>query len=323
MIVTCDNCATRFRLDDKVVGDRPSFRAKCSRCGHLFTVSRLALAEDPVVLEEGHSIDDRGGFHTITVCNQKGGVAKTSTCINLGASLALLGKKVLLADFDVQANLSVLMGCRNNRSFFDVLEAGKPAELTKAILKVRPNIWVLPSNSRMALSSKKYLNQDGFEYVLQKHLEPVKDFFDYILIDTPPSIDFFTLNALMASDLAVIPTQSEFLAINGVNHIENIIGVIGEKTGHRLDYRILVTMYDQQNMASQVIMKQLRHRYGARVLDLLIARDPRLQESQIVRKPVIYYDKGAVSGRQYLDLARRVDALRRPAAATDAGLGAR
>lgn len=310
MIVTCDNCSTRFRLDDKIVGDRVSFRAKCSRCNHLFTVSRMALAEEPVVLEEGHRIDEQGGFHTITVCNQKGGVAKTSSCINLGVSLALLGKKVLLADFDVQANLSVLMGCRNNRSFFDVLEAGKPEDLPKAILKVRPNIWVLPSNSRMALSSKKYLNQDGFEYVLQRHLEPVKDFFDYILIDTPPSIDFFTLNALMASDLAVIPTQSEFLAVNGVAHIENIISVIGEKTGRRLDYRILVTMYDQANMASRVIFKQLQKKYGSRVLDLVIAQDPRLQESQIVRQPVIYYDKNSVSGRQYLELARTIDGLR-------------
>lgn len=302
MIITCENCKTRFRLDDALI-TRSVFKAKCSRCGHIFTAHRGAQdGEEPLVLERVAQAPHR----VITVCNQKGGVAKTSTCVNLGFSLALMGKKVLLVDFDVQANLSVLMGCRNGRSFFDVVESGGPDDLQKAILKVRPNIWVLPSNSRMALSSKRYFSQRGFEQILAGQIRKIRDFFDYVLIDTPPSLDFFTVNALMASDLAIIPTQAEFLAVNGVNHVENIISVIREKTGHETAFRVLVTMFDESNTASKVIRKQLIGRLGDRIFRTIVVHDRKIQESQILRTPVIQYDRNSPAGRQYISLAKEL-----------------
>lgn len=302
MIITCDNCTTRFRLDDALV-TRSVFKAKCSRCGHIFTVQRPPQAgEEPVVLERV----DHPAPKVITICNQKGGVAKTSTCVNLGFSLSLMGKKVLLVDFDVQANLSVLMGCRNNRSFFDVLESGGADDLQKAILQVRQNIWLLPSNSRMALSSKRYFSQRGFERILDGQLRKVRDFFDYVLIDTPPSLDFFTVNALMASDLSVIPTQAEFLAINGVDHVENIINVIREKTGHDTRLRVLVTMFDEANTAAKVIRAQLTKRFKDNIFRTIVVHDRKVQESQILRTPVIQYDRNSVAGRQYLSLAKEL-----------------
>jgi len=307
MIITCESCKTRFRLDDGAV-KRDVFKAKCSRCGHLFTVYRSQRDEEPVELGPDKVVEEEPK-RIIAVCNQKGGVGKTTSCINLGASLALMGKRVLLVDFDVQANLSLLLDCRNARSFFDVLESGHMEDLPKSILKVREDLWLLPSNSRMALFSKKYLAKQGFEQILAQHLSKVRGFFDYVLIDTPPSIDFFTINALMAADLALIPTQSEFLSVNGVGHVENIISVIGERTGHKLDYRILLSMYHDEILAARAIAAQLRQRFGKRVLETVVEQDRRVQESQILRAPVIYYDKDAPAARQYLKLAQEIRAL--------------
>jgi len=308
MIIACEKCNTRFRLDDAAI-PRDVFKAKCSRCGHLFTVYRAREREEsPLELGPAHELAAEPAQaerrRIITV-----GVGKTTTCLNLGASLALLGKRVLLVDFDVQANLSLLLDCRNQRSFFDVLESGHMEELPRAILKVREDLWLLPSNSRMALFSKKYLAQPRFEQILQGHLGKVKGFFDYVLIDTPPSIDFFTVNALMAADLALIPTQSEFLSVNGVSHVENILSVIGERTGHRVDFRILLSMYHGNHMAARVVAEQLRQRFAGRLLDTLVEQDRKVQESQILRSPVIYYDKDAPAARQYLQLAQEIRRL--------------
>jgi chromosome partitioning protein len=311
MIVTCEQCNTRFRLDDAAV-PADVFKAKCSRCEHVFTVYRhRGRDEAPLLLGAGQIVEDppAEARRILTVCNQKGGVAKTTTCLNLGASLALLGKRVLLVDFDIQANLSLLLDCRNARSFFDVLESGHMEDLPKSILKVREDLWLLPSNSRMALFPKKYLSQPGFEQILQRHLTKVKGFFDYVLIDTPPSIDFFTINALMASDLALIPTQSEFLAVNGAGHVENLISVIRERTGHEIDFRILLSMVHGEHTAARVVAEQLVRRFGERVLRTRVEQDRRLQESQILRTPVIYYDKNAPSAIQYLQLAKEIRLL--------------
>lgn len=306
MIIECEKCKTRFQLDERNI-PRDIFKAKCSKCGHVFTVHCPSPREEtPIVLEAALIVEKK---RVLSICNQKGGVAKTTTCHNLGASLALMGKKVLLVDLDIQANLSMLFDCRNARSLFDVLEKSGPSELPKAILKMRDNLWLLPSNSRMALFSKKHLHQPDFEHILDKQLARVRGFFDIILIDTPPSLDFFTINALMASDIAVIPTQSEFLSMNGVGHVENMIGVIGEKTDHKIDYRILVSLYDPASPTAKVIYQQFLQRYGARLLQTKIALDSRVQESQILRTPVIYYDKTSPAALSYLKLAKEILAL--------------
>lgn len=307
MIITCDQCSTRFRLDEAGIPDT-TFRAKCSKCGHNFLVEppRAAEKNEPVLLSSDQIVPEKEPCKTISICNQKGGVGKTTTCMNLGASLAELGFKVLLIDFDVQANLSILQGCRGRESFFDVLDKNDSNALAKSILKVRDNIWILPSNSRMALMSKRFLQTQRFEYILKDHLRKLQDFFDFILIDTPPSIDFFTINALIASDMAVIPTQSEFLAVNGVRHIENMIRVIGEKTGHKVDFRVLATMFDRNNTAATVILNKLQKQYPQHMFETLIDYDEQLQESQISRTPVLVYARDSSSAVQYLALSKEL-----------------
>jgi chromosome partitioning protein len=303
MIIVCDNCNTRFRLADEAV-PKGLFKAKCAKCEHIFTVTPDAPAT-PVKLDSSHIVEDHH-HKIITICNQKGGVAKTSSCINIGQAMAAMGKKVLLIDFDVQANLSELLGCSGERCFFDVMDDGGDQELPKAILKVGNNLWCLPSNSRMALLSKKYLHTKGFEKILRRHIKRIHSFFDFVLIDTPPSLDFFTINALMASDFAIIPTQAEYLAVKGVKHVENIIDVIHQKTGHALDYKVLITMYDTRNTAARVVRGNLRKGLGEKIFEADVVHDCKVQESQIVGKAVGEYAADSEAARQYAQIAKEI-----------------
>lgn len=304
MIIVCDSCKTRFRVDEDTIR-REVFKAKCAKCDHVFTVHKHPPADEPLVLEQAQVVSDLPP-RIITICNQKGGVAKTSSCINLAAALASQGKKVLMVDFDVQANLTELLGCGGESCFFDVMQSDQPDQLSRSVLKVGNNLWCLPSNSRMALLSKKYINTKGFEKILRGHLERIAGVFDHVFIDTPPSLDFFTLNALMASDFAIIPTQAEFLAVKGVRHVENIIDVLGEKTGHKIGYKVLITMYDQQNIAARVIKGNLEKALGTHIFRTTIVHDRKVQESQIVRKALIDYAPNSTAAQQYLAVAGEV-----------------
>ncbi len=304
MIIVCDQCKTRFRLEDSAV-NREIFKARCAKCHHIFVVDRRPPDETPLVLQEEQILPD-ANYKILTICNQKGGVAKTSTCINLGAALTLHGKRVLLVDFDVQANLSDQLGVSGKRSFYDVLSMESTSELSKVILRVEPNLFCLPSNNKMALLPKNYLSKKGFERILGEHLRRVASFFDYVLIDTPPSLDFFTINALMASDFAIITTQAEYLALKGVGHVENIIDVLRQKTGHQLDYKILINMYEPENTASQAVCRALKRRYPGHIFATEVTRDVKVQESQILRSSVIRYDPKASASRQYLALADEI-----------------
>jgi len=309
MLISCDKCKTRYRVDDSVF-NKPSLKVKCSRCDHVFVAYKTPAQDvSPYLLKDNETDAKKKqavhGCTIICVCNQKGGVAKTSTCLNLASSLSAQKKNVLLIDFDVQANLSLLLGCKNKKSFFEAMDADD-GDLTKAIIKTRHDLWLLPSNSRMALASKKYINLEKFEYLLREKLERIKKVFDYIIIDTPPSGDFYTLNALLASDLAVIPTQCDYLSMNGVNHIINMINVIGNKTKHQLDYRGLATLYNPDNTAEKVIYQKLKTQLNGKMFNTVINRDSSLQESHIACMPVINYDSDSKSGLQYQQLTEEL-----------------
>jgi len=309
MFISCEKCKKKYKIDESVFKES-SLLVRCSKCKHVFTAYKNPQADiAPIVLEEVDSVaDEKKATHeckVICVCNQKGGVAKTSTCLNLASSLALQNKQVLLIDFDVQANLSLLLGCKNKKSFFEAMDAND-GDLTKAIIKTKHDIWLLPSNSRMALASKKYINEPDFEYLLRKKLQKIKKVFDFIIIDTPPSGDFYTLNALLASDLAVIPTQCDYLAMNGVNHIVNMINVIANKTKHELDYRGLATLYDPGNTVENVIYDKLKTQLNGRMFKTVINRDSSIQASHIACLPVINYDRESTAGQQYLALTEEL-----------------
>jgi len=334
MIVTCENCVSSFNLDENLIKNQ-SIRVRCSRCHCVFSVSRpgtnqaseqkaglnkpdaeaAAAVQEPRFASPGANpvfnagdtkTENRTPAKTIVITNQKGGVAKTSTCLNLGVSLALLNKRVLLVDFDAQSNLTVCLGYRNTESFYEIMHSGKK-ELAEILIKTRyPNLSLLPSCKNMVLLNKKYFNAANYEQILKLELNTIKDQYDYILIDTPPSIEFFTINALTAADLAIIPCQCEYLATFGVERIIKIIQLVKEKTNPDIDYKILFTMYENNVVVSELIRTKLKQIYDGRTFNTIIEYDTKIKESQIMRKPVIYHNKKSRAGIQYYSLAKGI-----------------
>ncbi len=307
MIIECEKCKANYNLNKNITA-KSSFRVRCANCSYVFTVYKTPPQDTPYLLrDEVIPPPNNSGPHKIVaISNQKGGVAKTSTCLNLGMSLSLLKNRVLLIDFDVQSNLTITLGCKNTKSFFDVIQSNTNG-MSGVIQKTRyPNFWLLPSNSKMALLPQKKSNGNNFGYLLRDRLNLVQDRFDYILIDTPPSLEFFTLNALIASDLVIIPSQCEFLSTYGVSQVEKIIGAIKEKADKDLDYKVLITMYDQKSTSSRVICNKLQSKYKEKAFNTVIGFDAKIQESQIVNMPVIHYDRKCNSAQQYLKLAKEI-----------------
>lgn len=313
MIITCEKCETKYNLDETIV-KKNFFKVRCSKCSHVFTAYKPSHEELQEIIKPEKIVEEElktlpvnlNSNRIIAISNQKGGVAKTSTCLNLGISLSLLGKRVLLIDFDAQSNLSILLGYKNTKSFYDVLNSGQDG-LSEFIEKTKyPNLWLLPSNRKMVLLAQKYLHGKNFEYLLQEKLNSVKDQYDYILIDTPPSVEFFTLNALIASDFVIIPSQCEYLSTHGVNQIEKIIKTIKRNINQNIDYKVLVTMYDTENIHSEVIYSKLKDMYKEKTFTTIIDHDVKIKESQIMNTPVMYYDKSSISAQQYLDLAKEI-----------------
>lgn len=309
MRIQCEQCGSRYDLDVARIS-KPVFKVRCANCNHGFEVRRKLEADTDLLRPES---SPAGGPQVIAVSNQKGGVAKTSTCLNLGMALAQLGNKVLLIDFDVQANLTTSLGISaNSPSFFDILQGGEENIAPRIHATRYPNLSLLPSNSRMALLTKHYMYRPNFELLLRDKLHWVRQRYQFILLDTPPALDFCTLNALMAADRVLIPTPCEYLSMHGIHKIEDIIRVVQKKAGRPIDYRILITMFDPRSTAARVIRRKIDEMFKDRVLRTVIDLDEKIRESQIVNQPVSLYDKTAPSTRQYQQLAREVLGLPLP-----------
>ena len=305
MLVVCPNCQTRYQLDDGKING-PSFSARCAKCKQVFS------AYNPVQVEQVRFLDldtARKNFdhdNIITISNQKGGVAKTSTCLNLGLSLALHDKRVLLIDFDIQANLTISLGYKETTSFYDVLN-GNGHSMEELIVETKyPNLYIFPSNKNMVLLNKKFFGAQHFEFILKDRLLSLKKRFDYIIIDTPPSIEFFTLNALTASQLVIIPSQCDYLSTHGIDQILKVIDLIKNKTNPFIESRILITMFDKESTAAKMICAKLKQMYAAKSYSTIIELDPRIREAQIMSMPVLQYNQTSRAGRQYFRLAEEI-----------------
>ena len=305
MIVVCPNCQTRYGLEEKQV-ETQSFIARCANCQHVFTAYRPVRVEEIAFIDLSAAKKGFDNENVIAISNQKGGVAKTSTCLNLGLSLALHGKRILLIDFDVQANLTISLGYKDTTSFYDVLNGGNRSIEDLTIQTKYDNLWLFPSNKNMVLLNKKYFGARNFEFILKDRILPVRDRFDYILIDTPPSIEFFTLNALTAAHLVVIPSQCDYLSTHGIDQILKLIDLIKAKTNPFIESRILITMFDKQSTASKMICAKLKQLYPSRTFDTLIEMDSRIREAQIMSMPVLQYNQQSRAGRQYHRMAKEI-----------------
>ena len=305
MIVVCPNCQTRYELADKDV-ETHRFNARCAKCDQIFPAYRPVRVEEIKFFDLKAALKRCDQENIIAVSNQKGGVAKTSTCLNLGISLAMHAKRVLLVDFDVQASLTLSLGYNETISFYDTLNGDSDGMAKMALETKYPNLWLFPSNKNMVLLNKKYFGAQNFEFLLKDRLMPIKDQFDYILIDTPPSIEFFTLNALTASQLVIIPSQCDYLSTHGIDQIIKLIDLIKTKTNPFIESRILITMFDKESTASKMICTKLKNLYPGMSYETLIEMDYRIKEAQIMSMPVIQYNKESKAGKQYLRLAKEI-----------------
>jgi chromosome partitioning protein len=304
MLIQCEKCHSRYNLDVSGIS-KPVFKVRCAQCNHGFEVHKKLEPDTELLRKE--ETRSAAKHQVIAISNQKGGVAKTSTCLNLGMSLAQLGKTVLLVDFDVQANLTTSLGFSSNSgSFFDILQSGAENILPHVHKSRYANLSILPSNSRMALLTKHYMYRPNFEFLLRDRLQGVREHFDFILLDTPPSLDFCTLNALMAADRVLIPTPCEYLSMHGIHKIEDIIKVVQKKSGRDIDYRILISMFDPRSTSTKVIFRKIKEMFGDKVLQTIIEQDEKMKESQIVNLPVSQYDANCPSARQFMQLAREI-----------------
>ena len=261
---------------------------------------------EPAPKEDAEEKDPKGGKEmgkVIAVPNQKGGVGKTTTSVNLTAALARLGKKTLLVDFDPQGNSTSGMGVskRSNPTAYDVVMGRASAE--DAVIRL-PYGWVLPSNTDLSGAEVELANVERREYRLREALDAVRDDFDYIFIDCPPSLGILTLNAFTAADSLLVPLQCEYYAMEGVADLTTSVKIANRRLNKNLYIEgILLTMYDNRLNFSTQVAEELRRYFGARVYDTVIPRNVRLAEAPSHGRPITEYDAGSKGARAYLAAA--------------------
>ena len=261
---------------------------------------------EPAPKEDAEEKDPKGGKEmgkVIAVANQKGGVGKTTTSVNLTAALARLGKKTLLVDFDPQGNSTSGMGVskRSNPTAYDVVMGRASAE--DAVIRL-PYGWVLPSNTDLSGAEVELANVERREYRLREALDAVRDDFDYIFIDCPPSLGILTLNAFTAADSLLVPLQCEYYAMEGVADLTTSVKIANRRLNKNLYIEgILLTMYDNRLNFSTQVAEELRRYFGARVYDTVIPRNARLAEAPSHGRPITEYDAGSKGARAYLAAA--------------------
>ena len=238
----------------------------------------------------------------LAVVNQKGGVGKTTTSVNLTAALAEMGLKVLLCDFDPQANATSGLGVDKRRirhSVYDVVINGLPAE--QAIVKTKFGD-VLPSSADLAGAAVELITSEHREHQLRVSLAEVKDLYDVILIDCPPSLEMLTLNGLAAADSILVPVQCEYYALEGLSDLMTTLRIVKKRVNPTLDiFAVLLTMFDGRTNFSTQVAQEVRRHFPGKVLTTVIPRNVRLAEAPSHGLPVTAYDrngKGSVAYRQ-------------------------
>ena len=236
---------------------------------------------------------------TVAIVNQKGGVGKTTTCVNLCAGLAEEGKRVLLCDFDPQANSTSGMGVDKSVSLgiYDVLVGN--AESRDVLVKTR---WgdVLPSNKALAGAGVELLSMEKWQFLLKDALAQVAEDYDYILIDCPPSLELMTINALCAADSILVPVQGEYFALEGLSDLMNTVRIVRRSLNPKLELEgVLLTMFDgRTNLALQVAEEGKRY-FPGKVYATVIPRNVRLSEAPSHGKPIFAYDRTSRGAEAY------------------------
>ena len=245
----------------------------------------------------------------IAIANQKGGVGKTTTAVNLSAALGVLEKKILLVDADPQANATSGLGIdvRNvKQGTYQLLDHS--ADPNETIIETSsPNLDLIPSHIDLVASEIELVDKKGREYMLKKILAEIQNDYDFIIIDCAPSLGLITLNALVSSDAVIIPIQCEYFALEGLGKLLNTIKSVQKIHNENLDIEgLLLTMYDTRLRLSNQVVEEVKKHFGKMVFKTIIQRNIRLSEAPSFGKDIITYDASSRGAKSYLSLASEI-----------------
>ncbi|MBI2846214.1 MAG: ParA family protein [Chloroflexi bacterium] len=244
----------------------------------------------------------------LALANQKGGVGKTATAINLGAYLSFYGKKVLLVDIDPQANATSSLGLSANSldySIYDSLLDNRPLDQTISLTN-RVNLDLVPSSRDLAGAEVEMVEMLQREFLLRQALAPIEGQYEFILIDSPPSLGLLTLNALCAAEGVIIPVQCEFLALEGLTHLVHTIDLVRGLNPTLHIFGLVMTMFDARTNLSSEVVSEVREHFGDRVFRTVIPRSVRLSEAPSHGEPILSYAPNSPGGLAYRNLALEV-----------------
>jgi chromosome partitioning protein len=255
-------------------------------------------------------VTEHGPARVIAMCNQKGGVGKTTTTINLGASLAEYGRKVLLVDFDPQGSLSVGLGLNPHEldlSIYNLL-MDNDVRLEDAVVPSGvPGVDLLPSNIDLSAAEVQLVHEVAREQALQRVLAPAVPHYDVILIDCQPSLGLLTVNALTASDGVIVPLECEYFALRGVALLKNTIDKVTQRLNPKLEVDgVLGTMYDGRTLHGREVLQRLVEAWGDKVFHTVIRRTVKFSDSTVAGEPITSYASGSTGAGAYRDLAKEV-----------------
>jgi chromosome partitioning protein len=264
----------------------------------------------PRHIPEPQPLTSHGPAKVISMCNQKGGVGKTTSTINLGAALAEYGRRVLLVDLDPQGALSAGLGVPHYELASTVhnLMIEPRVSIDEALISTRvKNMDLVPSNIDLSAAEIQLVNEVGREQTLARALHPVLDRYDYVLIDCQPSLGLLTVNALACSDAVVIPTECEYFSLRGLALLTDTVDKVRERLNPRLAISgILITRFDNRTVNAREVMARVLERFGDLVFDTVISRTVRFPETSVAGEPITTWAPKSVGAQAYRSLAREV-----------------
>jgi chromosome partitioning protein len=260
-------------------------------------------------LRDPKPLAEHGPAHIVALCNQKGGVGKTTTTINLGAALTEFGRRVLLVDFDPQGALSVGLGVNPNELDTTIYNAlmERSVSADDILIKTNAGMDLLPSNIDLSAAEVQLVGEVAREQSLKRVLDPIADDYDFILIDCQPSLGLLTINALTAADGVIIPLECEYFSLRGVALLIQTIEKVSERLNPQLHLEgILATMYDGRTLHGREVMNRVVQAFGEKVFHSVITRTIRFPETTVAGEPITTYASASPGAAAYRDLAREV-----------------